>query len=202
MRYESIFKNQQMHPEKCFTLKESHYTDFMVRIRQVAETLNWELFCEKRPSVDKELVRELYVNLTSSEWTEVPIHGIKVPINSNAINEFFELPDFENNEYSSLMSNIEPENLQEILKELIVLGSKEYLTPFAKGVKESEDLEEDEENPTEIKPVQSSEVLDKVEPMELEAKPDIGTLMFRAQPPSPGLQDELLKLMDIMQHMQ
>ncbi|KAK5835944.1 hypothetical protein PVK06_011668 [Gossypium arboreum] len=65
-----------MHLEKGFTLKESNYKDFMARISQVAEALNWELFCEKRPSVNEELVREFYVNLTSSELTEVPVHGI------------------------------------------------------------------------------------------------------------------------------
>ncbi|KAH1064125.1 hypothetical protein J1N35_029112 [Gossypium stocksii] len=119
----------------------------MARIRQVTEALNWELFCEKRPSVDKELVHEFYANLTSSELTEFPVHGIKVPINSNAINELFELPDFENDKYSSLLSNIKPENLQEILEELTVPGSKwtvskqgiptcrkEYLTPLAKKI--------------------------------------------------------------------
>ncbi|KAK5825306.1 hypothetical protein PVK06_020122 [Gossypium arboreum] len=144
-RYGSIFKNQQMHPEKGFTLKESNYKDFMARIHQVAETLNWELFCEKRPSVDEELVSKFYANLTSSELTEVPVHGIKVPITSNAINVFFELPDFEKDDYSSMMSNIKTENLQEILEELTVPGSKwivskqgihtcrrEYLTPLAK----------------------------------------------------------------------
>ncbi|KAH1107450.1 hypothetical protein J1N35_011218 [Gossypium stocksii] len=138
-RYKSIFKNQQIHPEKGFTLKESNYIDFMARIRQ--------LFGEKRPSVDEELVREFYVNLISSEFTEVSVRKIKVPITLNAINEFFELPDFENDEYSSLMNNIEPENLQEILKELIVPGCKwtmskqgihtcrrEYLTPLAKTI--------------------------------------------------------------------
>ncbi|KAH1082873.1 hypothetical protein J1N35_022634 [Gossypium stocksii] len=67
VRYESIFKNQQMHLEKGFTLKESNYKDFMARIRQVTEALNWELFCEKKPSVDEELVREFYPNLTSNE---------------------------------------------------------------------------------------------------------------------------------------
>ncbi|MBA0867996.1 hypothetical protein Goshw_007199, partial [Gossypium schwendimanii] len=99
----------------------------------------------KRPSVDEELVCEFYENLTSSELTEVFVRGIKVPINSNAINEFFELPDFKDDEYSSLMRNIEAEILQEILKELTVLGSKwtvskqgihtchkEYLTPLVK----------------------------------------------------------------------
>ncbi|KAK5811929.1 hypothetical protein PVK06_027317 [Gossypium arboreum] len=77
VRYESIFKNQQMHPEKGFTLKESNYRDFMASICQVAETLNWGLFCEKRLSMDKELVHEFYADLTSSEMTEVPVHGIK-----------------------------------------------------------------------------------------------------------------------------
>ncbi|KAK5775489.1 hypothetical protein PVK06_043385 [Gossypium arboreum] len=113
-----------MHRKKGFTLKESNYKDFMTCICQVAETLNWEMFCEKRPSVDEELAHEFYANLTSSELTKVPVYGIKVPITSNAINKFFEFPDFENDDYSSLMSNIKPENLQEILEELTVLGSK------------------------------------------------------------------------------
>ncbi|MBA0755078.1 hypothetical protein Gogos_021517 [Gossypium gossypioides] len=72
----------------------------------------------------KELVREFYANLTLNELKEVSARGIKVPISSNTINEFFELPDFEDDEYSSLMRNIDIENLQEILEELIVLGSK------------------------------------------------------------------------------
>ncbi|KAH1039340.1 hypothetical protein J1N35_041083 [Gossypium stocksii] len=216
VRYESIFKNQQMHPEKGFTLKESNYRDFMARIRQVAEALNWELFCETRPSVDEELVREFNANLTSSEMTKVPVRRIKVPINSNAINESFELPDFENDEYSSLLSNIKPENLQEVLEELTVLGSKwnvskqgihtcrrEYLTPHAKQrVEESEDPEEAEDDPIKIPSEQSAEVLNEVEIMELKAEPDIETSMFGALPPSPNLRDELSKLMDLMQHMQ
>ncbi|KAK5802665.1 hypothetical protein PVK06_030278 [Gossypium arboreum] len=65
-RYENVFRNQQMHAEKGFTLKESDYIDFMACIHQVAETLNWELFCEKRPSVVDKLVHEFYANLTST----------------------------------------------------------------------------------------------------------------------------------------
>ncbi|KAH1129615.1 hypothetical protein J1N35_000993 [Gossypium stocksii] len=129
-RYKGIFKNQQMHPEKGFTLKES------------------------KPSVDEELVREFYANLISSELTEVSVRGIKVPITSNAINEFFELPDFKNDEYSSLMSHIESKNLQEILEELTV---------------------------QEIEPMQSAKIPDKVEPMEPVTKRDIATSMFKTQ---------------------
>ncbi|KAK5839318.1 hypothetical protein PVK06_008094 [Gossypium arboreum] len=165
-----------MHPEKGLTLKESNYKDFMACICEVIETFKWELFCEKRPSVDKESVREFYANLTSSELIKVLVRGIKVPIALNTINELFELFDFENDDYSSLMRNIEPENLQEILEELTVPGSKwtvskqgihtfrkKYLTPLAKQqVQESEDLEEEEEDPI----MQSAEVPNKVEPME------------------------------------
>ncbi|KAK5825712.1 hypothetical protein PVK06_020571 [Gossypium arboreum] len=304
-----------MHLEKGFTLKESNYRDFMARIRQVVETLNWELFFEKRPSVDEELVCEFYANLTSSEITEIPIRGINVPINSNAINEFFELPDFKNDEYFTLMSNVKAKNLNEILEELTVQGStwtvsnqrihtcrREYLTPLAKvwfyfirfnlkpsshgttislermvllysiltgktidvgkiilreiwncaiilsspahfpftitilclraeilanvrktGYSQGTIIDwglyrvvgdsilqqrvegsEKPENPDEEDDpmMQSFEVPDKVESVEPEAKPDAETSIFRAQPPSPDLRDELSKLMDLMQHMQ
>ncbi|KAH1107665.1 hypothetical protein J1N35_011433 [Gossypium stocksii] len=77
VRNKSILKNQQMHLEKGFTLKESNYKHFMAQIHQVAEAHNWGLFCEKRPRLDEELVREFYANLTSSELTEVPVCGIK-----------------------------------------------------------------------------------------------------------------------------
>ncbi|KAH1121840.1 hypothetical protein J1N35_005000 [Gossypium stocksii] len=168
-----------MHPKKGFALTESNYIDFMARIRQITEALNWELFCKKRPSVGKELVREFYANLTLSKLTEVSVCAIKVPITSNAINEFFELPDFENDEYSSLMSNIGSKNPQEILEELTVLGSKwtvskEYLTLVVKQqVEEGEDLEEEKEDPTEIEPMQSAKIPDKAEPMEPVTEPDI-----------------------------
>ncbi|KAK5839891.1 hypothetical protein PVK06_008743 [Gossypium arboreum] len=88
-------------------------------MKKPKQSLNWELFYEKRPSVDEKLVRE-----TSNELTKVSVRGIKVPITSNAINEFFELPNFEDDEYSFLIRNIETENLQEILEELTVPGSK------------------------------------------------------------------------------
>ncbi|KAK5772162.1 hypothetical protein PVK06_048438 [Gossypium arboreum] len=172
-------------------------------IHQVVETLNWELFCEKRPSMDDEVVREFYVNLTSSKMTEVPGRGINVSINSNSINDFFELPDFENDEYSTLMRNIKLENLQEILEELTVQGSTWIVSKQGIHTKRIFDAthEEDpdeEEDPT----MQSFEVPDKVGSVEPEAKPDAETSMLRAQLPSPDLRDELSKLMDLMQHMQ
>ncbi|KAK5842514.1 hypothetical protein PVK06_004881 [Gossypium arboreum] len=252
VRYESIFKNQQMHPEKGFTLKKSNYKDFMACIRQVAKALNWELFWEKRPSVDEELVHEFYANLTSSEMMEVSVRGIKVPITSNAINEFFELLDFENDNYSSLMSNIKPENFlmpsshgttislekmillysiltgktidvgKIILREMqncavrrsglvyfpftitilclkVKILANVKKTCYSQGtitdwdlyriagdsvlqqqIEESKDLEEEEEDRTKAEPMQSAEVLNKVESMEPKVEPNDGTSMFRA----------------------
>ncbi|KAH1107765.1 hypothetical protein J1N35_011533 [Gossypium stocksii] len=68
---------------------------------------------------------------------------------------------------------------------------------------ESEDPKEDkEEDPIEIKPMQSAKIPDKAEPMEPVTEPKMVTSMFRTQSPCPDLQDELSKLIDIMQHMQ
>ncbi|KAK5825430.1 hypothetical protein PVK06_020265 [Gossypium arboreum] len=66
------------------------------------------------------------------------------------------------------------------------------------------DVSEDpkEEDPTEIKPMQSTEIPDKAEPMEPITKLDMATSTFRTQSSRPDLRDELSKLMDIMQHMQ
>ncbi|KAK5839611.1 hypothetical protein PVK06_008422 [Gossypium arboreum] len=186
-----------MHPEKGFTLKESNYKDFMARIRQVAETLNWELFCEKRPSVDEELVRKFYANLTSSELTEVPVRVIKVPITSNAINELFELPDFKNGDYSSLakiLANIKKTSYSQSTITDWDLYQIVGDSVLQQQIEESEDPEEEEEDPTEIELMQSAEVPNKVEPLEPEVEPDDETSTFRAQLPSPNLQDELSKL--------
>ncbi|KAH1107318.1 hypothetical protein J1N35_011086 [Gossypium stocksii] len=117
----------------------------MTSIQKVTKALKWGVFCDKRPNLGDELVREFYVNLTSSALTEVSIQGIKVRLSSSSINEFYDLPDFEDNEYSFVMENIEAEKLQEVLQELTIPGSKwtvskhrthtcyrEYLTPLAK----------------------------------------------------------------------
>ncbi|KAK5771887.1 hypothetical protein PVK06_048142 [Gossypium arboreum] len=117
---------------------------------------------------------------------EVSVHEINLPITSNAINEFFELPDFENDEYSSLMSNIKFESLQEILEELTVPAGDFVLQ---QRVEDSEDLEEEEEDPTEIELIQSAEIPYKAEPMELESKPDVTTSIFKTQSPRLDLRD-------------
>ncbi|KAK5839089.1 hypothetical protein PVK06_007849 [Gossypium arboreum] len=94
------------------------------KLRYESVFKNQKMHLEK----DEELVREFYANLTSSELTKVSACEIKVPITSNAINELFSLPDFEDDEYSSMMSNIESKNLQEIFVELMVPELMEPVT--------------------------------------------------------------------------
>ncbi|KAK5775225.1 hypothetical protein PVK06_043095 [Gossypium arboreum] len=169
-----------MHPEKGFILKESNYKDFMAHIRQVAETLNWELFSEKRPSVDEELVCEFYANLTLSELTEVPVHRIKnyaIRCSGPAYFPFTItilclkakiLANVKKTGYSQ--GTITDWDLYRIARDSVL----------QQRIDESEDPEEEEKDSTEIKLMKSTEVPDKVEPLEPEVEPDDETSMFRA----------------------
>ncbi|KAH1097041.1 hypothetical protein J1N35_013962, partial [Gossypium stocksii] len=66
-------------------------------------------------------------------------------------------------------------------------------------VEESEDFkEEEEEDPTEIEPMQSVEIPNNTEPMEVVTEPNMTTSMFRTQLRRPNFRHELSKLMDIM----
>ncbi|KAH1056110.1 hypothetical protein J1N35_034175 [Gossypium stocksii] len=105
-----------MHLEKGFTLKESNNRDFMARTRQVAEALNWELFCGKRPSVDEELVCEFYANLTPSELTEVLVEDPK-----EAEDDPIEIPPEKSVEIPKEAEPMEPEVEPEI--ETLMLGT-------------------------------------------------------------------------------
>ncbi|KAK5839095.1 hypothetical protein PVK06_007856 [Gossypium arboreum] len=127
MRYGRIFKKQQMLLDKGFTLRESNHTNFMAYIQKIT----------------KHRIKKCFV--TSSTATEVIVRGVKVPFNLKTINNLFDLPNFEDNNYSTVMKNVEKEILQEILQTLTILGSKwtvsryrshtccrENLTPLAK----------------------------------------------------------------------
>ncbi|KAK5785418.1 hypothetical protein PVK06_040002 [Gossypium arboreum] len=189
---------------------------------KVAKTLNWELFYEKRPSVIEVLVCELYAKLTSSKLTKVPVHGIKILTGKTIDVGKIIIRGIQNCAVRRSGPIYFPFTITILcLKAKILANVKK--TGYIQGtitdwdlyriagdsvlqqrVKESEDPEEEEEEeyPTEVELVQSAEVSDKVEPKESEAETDVETSMFRAQPLCPNLQDELSKLMDIMQHMQ
>ncbi|KAK5826069.1 hypothetical protein PVK06_020977 [Gossypium arboreum] len=101
--------------EKGFNLGMSDHTGFMVSFWTIVVALNWEVLCDERSIPDAELGQEFYANLTSTNATEVFVQCIKVPVNSKSINDFYDLPDYEDDDYSSILENIETKMLQEIL---------------------------------------------------------------------------------------
>ncbi|MFQ6629177.1 hypothetical protein Gotur_008175, partial [Gossypium turneri] len=59
-------------------------------------------------------IREFYASLTMQD-TEVIIRKKKVPLSSKSINDLFNLPDVEEDEYYPMMNNINWDFLQQVL---------------------------------------------------------------------------------------
>ncbi|KAB2044601.1 hypothetical protein ES319_D01G103200v1 [Gossypium barbadense] len=111
-RFDSIFKHQPMMPEKGFNLKSNDVMVVHMPIRKIINALKWERFCDAYSLPDDELVREFYTSLTTQDATEVIVRKKKVPLTSKSINNLFNLPDIEENEYYPMMSNINWDFLQ------------------------------------------------------------------------------------------
>ncbi|MFQ6669578.1 hypothetical protein Gotur_034770, partial [Gossypium turneri] len=90
--------------------------------------------------------REFYASLTTQEAIEVIARKKKVSLTSKSINDLFNLPDFEEDEYYPMMNNINWDFLQQVLDVVTNPGSqwiirkygshscrKEYLKPVAKA---------------------------------------------------------------------
>ncbi|MFQ6667060.1 hypothetical protein Gotur_033208, partial [Gossypium turneri] len=60
-------------------------------------------------------IREFYASLTMQDATEVIVQKKKVPLTSKSINDLFNLPDVEENEYYPMMNNINWDFLQQVL---------------------------------------------------------------------------------------
>ncbi|KAB2045358.1 hypothetical protein ES319_D01G155800v1 [Gossypium barbadense] len=123
-RFASIFKHQPMMPEKDFNLKSNDLMVVPTPIRKKINALKWERFCDARSLLDDELVREFYASLTTQDATEVIVRKKNVPLTSKSINDLFNLPDVEEDEYYSMMNNINRDFLQQVLDVVTNLGSQ------------------------------------------------------------------------------
>ncbi|KAH1121082.1 hypothetical protein J1N35_004242 [Gossypium stocksii] len=123
-RFDSIFKHQHMMPKKGFNLKSNDMKVVPVPIRKVINALKWEQFCDAQSLPDDELVREFYASLTTQDATEVIVQRKKVPLTSKSINDLFNLPDVEEDEYYPMMNNINWDLLQQVLNVVTNLGSQ------------------------------------------------------------------------------
>ncbi|KAG4111836.1 hypothetical protein ERO13_D13G126850v2 [Gossypium hirsutum] len=122
-RFDSIFKHQPVMPEKGFNLKSNDVMVVPVLIRKIINALKWERFCDARSLPDDELVREFYASLTTQDATEVIVRKKKVPLTSKSINDFFNLPDVEEDEYYPMVNNINWDFLQQVLDVVTNSGS-------------------------------------------------------------------------------
>ncbi|KAB2016443.1 hypothetical protein ES319_D08G097100v1 [Gossypium barbadense] len=105
-RFDLNFNHQPMITEKGFDLKSNDLIVVPIPIRKKINALKWERFCDARSLLDDEQLREFYANLTTQDATEVVIRKKKVPLTSKSINDLFNLPDVEEDEYYPMMTNI------------------------------------------------------------------------------------------------
>ncbi|TYG52810.1 hypothetical protein ES288_D09G058200v1 [Gossypium darwinii] len=122
-RFDYIFKNQPMMSEKDFKVESNDNMVMPISIQKTIDALNWNQFCDARSMPEEESVREFYSNLTTPDANEVLVRKKKVPLTSEFINDLFNLPDVEEDEYSSMMTNINCDFLQQVLNVVTNMGS-------------------------------------------------------------------------------
>ncbi|KAK5838958.1 hypothetical protein PVK06_007706 [Gossypium arboreum] len=105
-KFDSIFKNKPMILEKSFNLDSNDKMIMPLSLRKTINALNWGQFCDAQSMLDEDLVRKFYANLTVPDVNEVLVCKKKVPITSKSINDLFNLPDVEEDEYSTMITNI------------------------------------------------------------------------------------------------
>ncbi|KAG4169502.1 hypothetical protein ERO13_A12G092422v2 [Gossypium hirsutum] len=123
-RFDSIFKHQPMMPEKGFDLKSNDLMVVLIPIRKKINALKWERFCDALLLSDDELVQEFYASWTMQDATEVIVRKKKVPLTFKSINDFFNLPDVEEDEYYPMMNKINWDFLQQVLNVVTNPGSQ------------------------------------------------------------------------------
>ncbi|TYH13295.1 hypothetical protein ES288_A06G131400v1 [Gossypium darwinii] len=114
-RFDSILKHQPMMLEKGFNLNSNDLMVVPVPIRKTINALKWERFCDARSLRYDELIREFYACLTTQDATKVIVRKKKVPLTFKSINDLFNLPDVEEDEYYPLMKNINWDFVQQVL---------------------------------------------------------------------------------------
>ncbi|KAI3450274.1 hypothetical protein Pfo_006939 [Paulownia fortunei] len=89
---------------------------------QIIERRGWKEFTQQPIEVVVPLVREFYVNATSREGCRVFMRGKWVHFDHSTINAFYDLPNINEDEYSTYKSN--EVNFDEIISTLAYLGAQ------------------------------------------------------------------------------
>ena len=93
----ALEKNKAWVQERGIDLNMHHpYPRLMGKI----ETRKWHKFCEQPGPAITPVVREFYANATERNDFIVKVRGVKVSYSAAAINEYYELPNIDNDTYS------------------------------------------------------------------------------------------------------
>ena len=75
----------------------------------------WNKFCEQPGPAITPVVREFYANATERNDFIVKVRGVKVSYSAAAINEYYELPNIDNDDYSLSESNLDPDAILKVV---------------------------------------------------------------------------------------
>ncbi|TYG98635.1 hypothetical protein ES288_A10G133000v1 [Gossypium darwinii] len=105
-RFDSIFKTPPMFLDKGLKLGNTDNTVIPLSIRKIVVAFKWKIFCEVRPHPNEKLVQKFYANLISIDASEILVHKNNVPLTSESINDFLQLPSDEEDDYSMMLKNV------------------------------------------------------------------------------------------------
>ena len=108
----ALEKNKAWVQERGIDMNMHHpYPQLMSRI----ERRQWIKFCEQPGPAVTPVVREFYANATESVDFIVKVRGVNVSYSAAAINEFYELPNIENDDYSQSANNLDPDEILKVV---------------------------------------------------------------------------------------
>lgn len=79
------------------------------------ETQKWHKFCEQPGPAITLVVREFYANATERNDFIVKVRGVKVSYSAAAINEYYELPNIDNDDYRQSESKLDPDAILKVV---------------------------------------------------------------------------------------
>lgn len=126
--------------DKRLSLMNIYCTTVLPLIREIVYELKWNLFCDVRPLSKAKLLQELHSNLTSFTLTKIYVWEKKVSLTPKVINDMFELHNIDNDDYSTMLKNVDWEMLREVLCEVTVPRTNWIISNFGTHTCQKESL--------------------------------------------------------------
>ncbi|KAJ0078205.1 hypothetical protein Patl1_37156 [Pistacia atlantica] len=76
-------------------------------ITDIVQKLGWHKFTQTRPSAVAPIVEEFYANLPDSYNGKMRVRGNEVKFDAETINQYYELPQVEEDKYEKYLKNVD-----------------------------------------------------------------------------------------------